>query len=95
MAFVPSGSLVIETRVDQLWAVTADLPRHPEWNPFVVRGPISMPVRLSAFFVQPRRETILECLPERLLEHGFGAAARAPKERAEHLLRLEPSPGGA
>jgi hypothetical protein len=136
-----------------VWDVIADLPRYPEWNPFVVAArsslvvgePISMRVRLFPRFVQPQRETIFEHVPQqrlsygvagaplnalrslrrhevspegsrcthycshfelagwlapltrmllgRRLEHGFGAAAQALKERAEQIHGLEPSPG--
>jgi hypothetical protein len=98
MAFVLRDSLMIEAPVALVWEVIADLPRYPQWNPFVVGArsslvvgePISMRVRLFPFFVQPQRETILECLPEQLLGYGVaGTPTSAIRSLRRHELRAE------
>ncbi len=71
-----------------VWEVVTDLPRYPEWNPFVVACrstlepgmPITMRVRVLPFLAQPQRETIVEHVPGRRLRYGiaplpFGALA--------------------
>lgn len=96
MAFVLRETLEIEAPVALVWEVIADLPRYPEWNPFVVAArsslevgdPIFMRVRLFPFFVQPQRETVLECLPQQRLCYGVaGIPLYALRSLRSHELR--------
>ena len=98
MAFVLRETLEIEAPVALVWEVITDLPRYPEWNPFVVGvrsslavgGPIAMRVRVLPFFAQPQRETVLECLPERRLCYGVtGVPLNALRSLRYHELRPE------
>jgi hypothetical protein len=98
MPFILRDTLVIEAPVALVWDVIADLPRYPEWNPFVVGArsslivgdPISMRVQLFPFFVQSQRETILECLPEQLLGYGVtGTPTNAIRSLRRHELRAD------
>jgi hypothetical protein len=96
MAFVLRDSLVIGAPVAGVWEVIADLPRYPEWNPFVVGArsslvagePISMRVRLFPHFSQPQRETVFECIPQQRLCYGVaGSRWNALRSRRCHELR--------
>jgi hypothetical protein len=97
MAFVLRETLTIEAPVALVWEVIADLPRYPEWNPFVVRvrsslevgSPIVMRVRVIPFFAQPQRETILECLPEQRLCYGVNVSLNALRSIRYHEIRPE------
>lgn len=100
MAFVLRHSLEITAPVSLVWEVISDLPRYPEWNPFVVKAKsslqvgqtISMRVQVLPFFAQPQRETILELVPEERLCYGIpGAPLGAMRSRRYHELR----PNGA
>jgi uncharacterized protein YndB with AHSA1/START domain len=100
MAFVLRDSLVIGAPVALVWEVIADLPRYPEWNPFVVGArsslvvgePISMRVRLFPRFTQPQRETVLECVPQERLVYGItGAPWNSLCSLRRHELRPEGS----
>lgn len=94
MAFELDESRLIEAPIDRVWSVIADLPAYPEWNPFVVAArstlvvgdPIWMRVRLVPPLVQPQREIIFECTPERRLVYGLdGAFIRS--RRSHELAR--------
>jgi hypothetical protein len=100
VAFVLRDTLEIEAPVALVWEVIADLPRYPEWNPFVVRArsslevgePIVMSVRVIPLFAQPQRETILECLPQQRLCYGVaGVPLNALHSLRYHELRHESS----
>ena len=100
VAFFLRDKLEIEAPVALVWDVIADLPRYPEWNPFVVRArsslevgePIVMHVRLIPLFAQPQRETILECLPQQRLCYGVtGVPLNALHSLRYHELRPEGS----
>ncbi len=70
----------VEAPAARVWQVVCDLPRYPEWNPFVVRcvstlaigDPIDMRVRVLPFWAQPQRERVLEHDPGRHLCYGIG-----------------------
>jgi hypothetical protein len=99
MALVLRHSLTIEAPIAGVWEVIADLPRYPEWNPFVVAArsslaagaPIAMRVRLFPGFVQPQRETVFECLPGQRLSYGV---AGTPWNALRSLRRHEIRPDG-
>lgn len=100
MAFVLRETLTIEAPVGLVWEVITDLPRYPEWNPFVVGAqsslevgePIVMRVRVIPLFAQPQRETILECLPRQRLCYGVaGIPWNALRSLRYHELRPEGS----
>ncbi len=96
MPFVLRHALEIAAPTSLVWEVITDLPRYPEWNPFVVRAksslqvgkPISMRVRVLPLFAQPQREIILECLPEERLCYGIpGLPLGALRSRRYHEIR--------
>lgn len=96
VAFVLRETLEIEAPVALVWEVITDLPRYPEWNPFVVGvwsslevgEPIAMRVRVLPFFAQPQRETVLECLPQQRLCYGVeGVPLNALRSLRYHELR--------
>ena len=96
VAFVLRETLEIEAPVALVWEVITDLPRYPEWNPFVVEvrsslevgEPIAMRVRVLPFFAQPQRETVLECLPQQRLCYGVaGVPLNALRSLRYHELR--------
>jgi hypothetical protein len=73
-------TLEIAAPAATVWAVITDLPRYPEWNPFVIGcrstlkpgSPIVMRVRVFPGFAQSQRETIFEHDPGRFLSYGVG-----------------------
>jgi hypothetical protein len=100
VAFVLRDTLEIEAPVARVWEVIADLPRYPEWNPFVVAArsslevgePIVMQVRLFPLFAQPQREIVLECLPQQRLCYGVaGIPLNALRSLRYHELHPEGS----
>ncbi len=100
MAFVLRDALEIEAPVALVWGVITDLPRYPEWNPFVVRvrsslgvgDSIAMRVRVTPLFAQPQRETILECLPQQRLCYGVrGVPGNALRSTRCHELHPQGS----
>ena len=79
MALVIEHAFEVTAPADRVWEVVCDLPRYPEWNPFVVScastlavgDPIQMRVKLFAAWAQPQRETIFEHEPGRRLCYGL------------------------
>ncbi len=93
-----SHSLEAAASAATVWEVVSDLPRYPEWNPFVVAcrstlepgSPITMRVRVLPFVAQPQTETIFEHVPGRRLSYGlaglpFGALASRRSHEVESL----------
>jgi len=100
MRFELHSELEIEAPVSRVWQVICDLPRYPEWNPFVVAArstlevgaPILMWVRVTPFASQPQRERIVECVPERRLCWGIGGGRFSPLDSSRcHTLEEEPN----
>jgi hypothetical protein len=79
MAYVLREALLIDAPVERVWDVIADLPRYPEWNPFVVSArsslevgePILLRVRIFPCFAQSQREIVTECFPGQRLCYGI------------------------
>ncbi len=80
MSIEINQSVEIGVRPEVVWSVITDLPRYPDWNPFVVScastlvvgEAIAMRVRVVPFFAQPQTETVFEHEPGRLLSYGLG-----------------------
>lgn len=78
-AFALRETFLIDAPVERVWEVIVDLPRYPEWNPFVVAArsslvagdPIFLRVRVFPFFAQSQREIVTECFPGRRLCYGI------------------------
>ncbi len=72
-------TLEVAAPAETVWRVVTDLPRYPEWNPFVVAcrstlepgTPIVMRVRVLPFVAQAQRETVFEHVPGRRLRYGI------------------------
>jgi hypothetical protein len=79
MALVIEHAFDVAAPADRVWEVVCDLPRYPEWNPFVVRcastlavgDPIEMRVKLFSAWAQSQRERIFEHEPGRRLCYGL------------------------
>lgn len=79
MALVIDIDVQIQAPHDLVWQVLVDLPRYPEWNPFVrncestlaVNDPIDMKVQIFSAFTQKQRETIMAHEPGWLLTYGI------------------------
>lgn len=90
---------MVEAPAERVWQVICDLPRYPEWNPFVVRctstlavgDPIDMRVRVFPFWAQPQRERILEHRPGRHLCYGIGPSLldALASRRCHHVTTLD------
>jgi hypothetical protein len=100
MALVIEHALDVSAPASRVWEVVCDLPRYPEWNPFVVRcastlavgAPIEMRVRLFSAWAQPQREEIFEHEPGKRLCYGLpGNRLGALVSRRSH----EVTPSGA
>ena len=100
MALVIEHELAIDAPAECVWGVICDLPRYPEWNPFVVActstlavgDPISMRVRLFGF-AQPQREQILAHEPDHLLCYGLAPSplGTLASRRSHEVVALDPT----
>lgn len=93
-------TLEVAAPATTVWSVITDLPRYPEWNPFVVAcrstlepgTTIAMRVRVFPRFAQPQSEQIFEHVPGRCLSYGipmrpFGSLA---SRRSHDVVEIAP-----
>lgn len=94
-------SIDIAAEADRVWAVLADFPAYPAWNPFVVsiEGRLKIGALLVVRLALPDRDPMV--LRPRLLSvrrhrhlHWAGQVVAPGLFDGEHLTRLEPLAGG-
>ncbi len=98
-------TIVTDIRIDApvatVWRVLTDLPRHPEWNPFIrdIRGDLRDGGRLTVAIAPPGgkgmtfRPVVLTFAPERELRWR-GRLLVPGLFDGEHWFRLEPEGAG-